>query len=449
MRRGYRTQVMADTQDIQWQLGHFFPFRATRDVALPEIDGIPQPGLRKDEVIQYDGTILKRAGDPDRPLPQLKGCLTKQWIVPADDHTTEYVPQPAGVKVHSATQMGNDRPEGATLAVASEDMAEVGKIGQRIEARKRPGDQIAAKAVAQKTMSASARKMLRELDVVASQFGVTSAPEPAAAPAPPPAAPQAETFTAAELPSPAKKFPIDMHEQQSVGPAIRKVDRTAETAGLEISGQQEAIRNTQVVVDSTREFAGADKLGSEVQVGKPGRKKTASDGKARAGKLVMEIEGEEPQEGVVLASFSKPVTSPEIKDGSAARREAARLDSTTQGKKTKFTVTAEDEGEVVGDDSGAVPVADGGEIELDDFEPEAAPEPAGEIPADFAAKLASAKMFVPKFAWDITRSWQDRVKDAMENYVKKPNWMRAILAVETPDVQRTLRGNLKKLGVDL
>jgi len=321
-------------------------------------------------------------------------------------------------------------------------MNQVGTVGKPMQARQQAAEKVVQKVTAHKSMSPAARKMLRELDVVASQFGESETVAAAYS-----RSPQPESFTVTEPEPPAqKRFPIDLHEQQSVGPAIRKVDRTAETAGLEISGQQEAIRNTQVVVDGgPKGFAGADQLNSEVQVGsgKPKPRQVTASSSARAGNRVMQIEGEEPQEGVPIARFSSPVTHTEIKDSASAKMAANKLDNTVAGKKTKFIVEAapEDEAEVLGS------VGDDGTLVFDDPEPEA--EPAGEIPPDFAAKLASAKMFVPKFDWDITRPWQDRVKDAMENHIKKPNWMRAIMAVETADVQRTLRGNLKKHGIEI
>lgn len=433
---------MARTQDIQWKNGQFHSFRVVLDVALPEIDGVPQQGLRKDEVIQYDGLTLKRNGEQDRPLPQLKTCVGK-WIVPADDMESEYVPKPAGVKVHSPTQQGNDpRQEGETLAIASEDMVDVGTIGQRIEGRKASGNKVAARAAtqakrtkAQAQMSPLARKLTREMDLLAGELGLGQEAEPEPEPEP-----EQESFTASDPEPPRKRFAVETREQADLGPAIGRVKRSEDTADVEVgNGNGESIRNTEVVVDSgPKRFAGADALSNEVEVGT----KTASRKSAKAGKRDMEVEGGD-QGGVAVASLGKPSMRTEITDGSKAAREASRLDSMTMGKRTKFTVTAapEEEDEVVGSVG-----EDQDETEGEVVEAEAA-KPA--IPEDFAAKLASAKMFVPKFDWDIARDWEERVKDALENYVKKPNWMRAILAVETPDVQRSIRTKLKKLGVEL
>ena len=183
--------------------------------------------------------------------------------------------------------------------------------------------------------------MLRELDVLASDFGVSVEQAPLPSP---------ESFVAAEPePEPVvKKYPIDRMENADVGRAVGRVPLNAE---VEVSGDGGAITNTQVVVDGVKHFAGADQLSTDVQVGTKPRQKKAS---ARAGKRAMKIEGEgegegEGQEGVVLATFSKPTMKTEVTDSAAARREAIRLDNKVAGKKTKFVVEVapEDEDEVV------------------------------------------------------------------------------------------------------
>lgn len=530
-------------QDLNWQKGDFYAFRATREITMPA--DIDLEKLRKNEIFQYDGTTMRTDDGSEFKIPQLKGTYLKAWIVPADDTTTTYQPQPAGVEIHDAQQSGNDKLAGRRMATSHEDEQQVGTVSDREAMRRQAGVPKLAKPLAE--MSPLARKMAREFDLLVSEWDTVQPREEeftAAEPDPKPAlAPTREqTVGPAQDPNWVKgdfyefratrdivmpadidleklhkdeifqydgttlrtedgsefRIPqlkgtyikewivpaddttttyqprpsgVEIHDAQQAGndkPSGRRMvtshedeqhvgtvsDREAMRRQADRQAEEGPIRNAgAVVVDVDKHFAGADQLSSEVQVGSgPKRLQVTAaqtePGTAKAGKRSMEVV--EDQEGVPIATLgTAKKESFDITDASATRREISQLDNTAVSKKTKFTVTEhnpEDEGEVVAsvsEDEGAV-------IEAEVVEPaeETAPEGVPMTP-ELQAKISSIRMFVTDFAWDLNRHWKSRVKEAVEKYSEKPDWLKGILAVETSDVQRHIRAKLKKAGIEV
>lgn len=417
-----------------WQKGHFYSFRATRDIAMPH--GAPFPTLREDEVFEFDGTTMKMDDGEVVKVPQLQGCLVKQWIVSADDTETQYVPQAAGVEVHAAKQMGNDPSRGAAQMVTShDDMQQVGSVEAQRKARSASGESAVAKVtkVPQKAMSKLARQLVRDLDLIAAQYGVKkAAPKPAPKPAP-----ALKAVPVKEEPKTLReRMVVSTREEQVVGPA--RPGRPPLDEG--------PIRGTEVVTDSGRHFAGADEPAGKLDVG--GAKPlmvTATrtePGQAKADKTASMVVEVEDQEGVPIASLGKPQKRQDVTDTATVSSEVARLDK-PMGKKTKFQVVeenAEDAGEIVSTvDEAKEKAAEAAKTKLMGSTPS----------AEVQQTIAGIKMFVPDFAWNLDRPWKERVADAVDNYAEKPDWLRGILGIETPDVQRHIKAKLKKAGVEI
>jgi|GEM_PF-2057884 len=421
-----------------WQKGHFYSFRATRDIAMPH--GAPFPTLREDEIFEFDGTTLKMDDGEQVKVPQLQGCLMRQWMVPADDTESEYVPQPAGVEVHAARQMGNDPSRGASQMVTShDDMQQVGSVEAQRKARRGEAAQPAVtQAPAQaktppKAMSKLARQLIRDFDLIAAEYGVSKAeskPQPKPRPKP-----KAAPEPASEPKTLRERMVVSTREEQVVGPARPKQPP--------LDGGP--IRGTEVVTDSGRNFAGADEPAGELDVGsaKP-LMVTATrteKGQAKAGKTEMPVEVED-QDGVPIASLGKPRKRQDVTDTAKVSEEVGKL-SKPMGKKAKFEVveeSAEDAGEVVSSVEEAKEKAE---------ERAAAPPMGSTLSPEIQQKIAGIKMFVPDFAWNLDRPWKARVADAVDNYAEKPDWIRGILGIETPDVQRHIKTKLKKAGVEI
>jgi len=77
--------------------GNFQSYRAVTKIHL----GAISDNLSEGEEIQYDGHVLKRGND-EHSLHSLRAAIKVGWLVPVEDTTSTYVPQPAGVKVHRA-----------------------------------------------------------------------------------------------------------------------------------------------------------------------------------------------------------------------------------------------------------------------------------------------------------------------------------------------------------
>lgn len=88
--------------EITFKRGEFREYRATIKVHLGQI----VRDIFEDEVIEFDGQSFKHNGE-SFVLPTLRAAVKKGWLVPAEDETSVYVPQPAGVEVRPALNTGS------------------------------------------------------------------------------------------------------------------------------------------------------------------------------------------------------------------------------------------------------------------------------------------------------------------------------------------------------
>ena len=109
--------------EIQFVRGQFQAFRATTRIHLGQV----QRDIGEDDIIEFDGQTLKYGGE-DFSVPSVKSAIREGWFVPEADTTSGYVPQPAGVKVHHATQADKETGEGMALEQVVEDEQVVGDV---------------------------------------------------------------------------------------------------------------------------------------------------------------------------------------------------------------------------------------------------------------------------------------------------------------------------------
>jgi len=116
---------------MEFKQGTFKRLRVTHKVHLGAIP-MDLPG---DIIIEFDGVTLKYGGK-EYSVPGLAGGYNLGWLVDAEDNVSQYIPQPAGLKVHSATSSGTDRQEAMAVERASEDEQEVGTLKGSNDRRK-------------------------------------------------------------------------------------------------------------------------------------------------------------------------------------------------------------------------------------------------------------------------------------------------------------------------
>jgi len=106
-----------------FETGTFKPYRFTSKVHL----GAVQQDVPEGTVVEFDGSVM-RWGGQTYTVPQLQAGIRAGWLVPAEDQTSTYRPQPAGVRVRPAQSAGNERGEPMQMEEASEEEQIVGSV---------------------------------------------------------------------------------------------------------------------------------------------------------------------------------------------------------------------------------------------------------------------------------------------------------------------------------
>ena len=152
--------------------------------------------------------------------------------------------------------------------------------------------------------------------------------------------------------------------------------------------------------------------------------------------------------GVAVGRIKSPATRSFI--ASDANTNSSAIERTEQGKQLdieRLGPPAPKPGEKPPGPiaTGDVQEARSGET-LDELLPDAATTPAPKVylrPEDDPAYKA-IKMLIPDFEWNKDRRWQDRVEGAMK-YLKKPQYLKGILAVETETVREEIKKRLAEV----
>jgi hypothetical protein len=144
--------------------------------------------------------------------------------------------------------------------------------------------------------------------------------------------------------------------------------------------------------------------------------------------------------GVAVGRIKSPTHRSFV--ASDANTNSSAIERTEQGKQLEIERLGKVQGPVA---TGDVQEARSGET-LDELLPDAASTPAPKVylrPEEDPAYQA-IKMLIPDFAWDKDRRWQDRVEDAMK-FIKKPQYLKGILAVETETVREEIKKRLAEV----
>ena len=111
--------------EIAFTPGVFQKFRTT---VLIHLGGATPPcDLPPNQVVEFDGTILKYAGK-DHNVPGVQGCTKNGWMVPEANKTATYKPQAAGVTVRPALNAAQEKGNKTMVLETNSDQAEAGTI---------------------------------------------------------------------------------------------------------------------------------------------------------------------------------------------------------------------------------------------------------------------------------------------------------------------------------
>lgn len=112
--------------EIQFQSGIFQKFKALVSVHL----GAYQFDLAKGTIVEFDGQVARISGR-EWVLPALTQAIVKmKWLVPLEDNSTRYAPQPAGISVRPAQSAGSDRGEPIKIEAATDDEEVVSNVDE-------------------------------------------------------------------------------------------------------------------------------------------------------------------------------------------------------------------------------------------------------------------------------------------------------------------------------
>lgn len=104
-----------------FQKGKFRPYHAITRIHL----GAIEDSLEKGDVVEYDGQVMRWNGK-EYTIATLRGAIQVGWLVPEGQKSAGYVPKPAGVQIHDAESMGDDRGEGRMMGAALDEEKDLG-----------------------------------------------------------------------------------------------------------------------------------------------------------------------------------------------------------------------------------------------------------------------------------------------------------------------------------
>ena len=95
---------------MNYTKGEFQPFRAITKIHLGAIND----NLHEGEEVEFDGFTMKRGGGT-HSLHGLRAAVKVGWLVPVESPLTQYIPQPAGIKIHRADGMSTEEIDVPTI----------------------------------------------------------------------------------------------------------------------------------------------------------------------------------------------------------------------------------------------------------------------------------------------------------------------------------------------
>jgi len=402
---------------IEFVAGEFVSLRATVTFNF----GPLERDIRENSIVGYDGQTA-RFGREEKECPQLILAVKNGWLVAAEDTTTKYVPQPAGVQVHAAQSTGEERAP-VQMTSAHEEEAVVGTLSQSKEQRaasQRPAPVAPAAPV--------------EVPLLTSSADPTQNPALAAA--------NAENSRRMQA---AMDQPVQKVSREQMGGALH--GDLGEDAPKVAGGKYAVLAmdsDQGVVVGAVKSSSKGATVGEE---GVARRVEGTDITKVTPAAVDASVQA---QEGVIMGAKAKTSATPHGIRNAGAQVVAERPDisllpvsvvspSTVVAAEGNTDIHETLEGGATGDvaelRSGA---------ELGDLLPDAAV--AGLPPKPPAPKQSREEAIAEIVeGWDKARHWQHRANDVVDFYGDSPDIVDAICGVESPGVARQIKARVKKM----
>lgn len=400
--------------DIQFKRGEFQPFRAVAEVHL----GAIQDYLQEGEVIEYDGTTMKRGPD-EHQISNLKAAIKIGWLVPEAQVGGSYVAQPADVQIHDAQSTGRDRGEGRRIGTVSDEERDLGtreSIRKQARTGKKDTDTSGAAPTGAMALTDKDNKALG--DSPQSRSVVTEGGQ--------------EGEVVGRLRTPAsQKSVIDSTTATRVAQQVSKIDNVQGSSGRLV----DPVKRAKATGDVQEAIAGDDLeellpdavSSKKPEPGEAGEGMTADEARELHERAASVAE-QRRQERLAQAGSSGKAKVSASKEGISGTE--AKVGTNVDPDYTAVvsrggssSIGGADDGEVVGKVGGqAAPVVE------DDVPPEAI----------IRAKIEMIQQFVPGFEWDMSVQWAKRAKIAVEKYGKNMPVMNAILSIETEAVRKEI-----------
>jgi hypothetical protein len=377
---------------VQFVRGNFEPYRAVMGFHL----GAIAEDLQEGEVILFDGMTMRR-GSAEHPMSNLRAAIKAGWLVPEDQEGGEYIPKPAGVKIHAAGPKGMDRGEGFEVTAAHDEERD---LGNREDIRAAAAQQ----AKAQKPAAVQARKT--GAAVIGEEY---------------------ETL-----------------QDGTAGAVVGKIVDHKEGATVRASDDtSKPVKSVVISTGSTKDQAIKSSIAGREGVRVRKRARASGDvTTARAGDNLEDLLPDAASSGVPEAG--------EAGEGLTEEEQIARQEAMLAERKKKLAGKKAEENrqarlaQVGAEPTAAVTVSKGSEAvggeETGEVIATVSGEPAeevDEVPAEaiIQAKMEMIQQFVPGFKWDFKLHWQKRVKAAL-NFKDQMPVLNAILSIETDAVKK-------------
>lgn len=420
-----------------FNVGTFCKYEATRDIRLGSIENFQ---FSTGDTFEYDGVTLRLRDGRTFEMTHLRNSILKGWFVPVGNASHDVSSQSAGIQVSSTESRGFEKGSKTTLRVEESDEAEVGSVAARRENRERREKQVferpsletpeAQKAFHQST-DPDLTDVVRVLDNWAEKNGIPQVIAKPAERAFMPVVRQDDTENSGTFVATVERdqdLRMNVAPARPAQPAPIPRDTFSSSAGVQVFEEN---RNMGRVVTSSGDkppiaLDAKAKVGpsASVSVQMSDSAQVGSGGATKVARTVTLVNG---SEGVAVGRVLSPTVTSFTADPTNTRPDVIRR--TEEGRASNIERFMVREGET-----------------LEDILPEAAVSP--KIPVEVEnpdeEKLQMIRMLIPEFKWDKDRPTRVRVQEALK-YLKKPEYMRAILMYETETCATEIKKEMAKV----
>lgn len=419
--------------DPQFKRGEFRSYRAVTRLHL----GALEEDLQEGEVVDYDGTTMKRGPDVHQ-LASLRAAIKVGWLVPDEQEGGSYVAKPAGVEVRPAESRGRERGPARSMGMVEAEERDLGSI---TDVRREGSPEVHVAATGKKVSRGAPTGAKVMSDTKLGGKTVTESGQ--------------EGRVIGRFKSAAQSERVDV----STG-ADRKIQSQIEkTEGVQIVKKAVASGDVQETISGEEleellpEAAssgtpepgiageGDDQESGEERAIRLAKAKRIADAKLAERKAALFNKNMASDKATVSA------TGPSIQNTEAVVGGGHQeIDATATVSRGMTSVGGAEDGRVVGKigqtpKAGVPPVDDLSDEPDIEFKAESDED---DVPAEaiIQAKIEMIQQFVPGFQWDMNLQWAKRVKLAVETYGSNMPVINAILSIETPAVRKHIMRRL-------